>query len=109
MQLQASDGAFSMENRSMRTLIQSSPTAPSWPLFSSSPACWPGLCTMQGWRSNVHRSACCAAAEGGHTCRFDAKLEAALRHRRRGGRHMPYMRVIPPGLDFTQLKVTWAL
>ena len=38
-------------------------------------------------------------------CRFDPSLEKVLRNRRRTGRHMPYMNVIPPGLDFSNLKV----
>ncbi|KAK9809313.1 hypothetical protein WJX73_004061 [Symbiochloris irregularis] len=36
---------------------------------------------------------------------FDAKIERTLRQRRRDGRHMPHMVVIPPGLDFSSLKV----
>eukprot|EP00884_Botryococcus_braunii_P004374 jgi/Botrbrau1/13938/Bobra.0193s0005.1 len=36
---------------------------------------------------------------------YDRELEAVLRNRRRTGRHMPYMNVIPPGLDFSNLKV----
>lgn len=36
---------------------------------------------------------------------FDPSLEKVLRNRRRTGRHMPYMNVIPPGLDFSNLKV----
>ena len=39
------------------------------------------------------------------TCRFDPSLEKVLRNRRRTGRHMPFMNVIPPGLDFSNLKV----
>ena len=35
---------------------------------------------------------------------YDPKLEKVLR-RRRTGRHMPIMNVIPPGLDFSNLKV----
>ena len=38
-------------------------------------------------------------------CRFDKKIEQTLRQRRRDGRHMPHMMVIPPGLDFSNLKV----
>lgn len=38
-------------------------------------------------------------------CRFDPSLEKVLRNRRRSGRHMPFMNVIPPGLDFSNLKV----
>lgn len=37
--------------------------------------------------------------------RFDVSLEKVLRNRRRAGRHMPFMNVIPPGLDFSNLKV----
>lgn len=37
--------------------------------------------------------------------RFDPSLEKVLRNRRRTGRHMPFMNVIPPGLDFSNLKV----
>lgn len=37
--------------------------------------------------------------------RFDVSLEKVLRNRRRTGRHMPFMNVIPPGLDFSNLKV----
>ena len=37
--------------------------------------------------------------------RYDPALEKVLRTRRRSGRHMPYMNVIPPGLDFSNLKV----
>ena len=40
------------------------------------------------------------------TCRYDSKLENVLRYRRRTGRHMPFMNVIPPGLDFSSLKVS---
>lgn len=36
---------------------------------------------------------------------YDPKLEKVLRYRRRTGRHMPVMNVIPPGLDFSNLKV----
>ena len=36
---------------------------------------------------------------------FDARLEAVLRARGRPGRHMPAMAVIPPGLDFSALRV----
>ncbi|KAL3157983.1 hypothetical protein ABBQ32_012382 [Trebouxia sp. C0010 RCD-2024] len=36
---------------------------------------------------------------------FDVSLEKVLRNRRRTGRHMPFMNVIPPGLDFSNLKV----
>lgn len=36
---------------------------------------------------------------------FDKKIEQTLRQRRRDGRHMPEMVVIPPGLDFSSLKV----
>ena len=36
--------------------------------------------------------------------RYDKKLEPVLRARRRMGRHMPVMNVIPPGLDFSNLK-----
>ncbi len=35
---------------------------------------------------------------------YDPKLEKVLRYRRRTGRHMPIMNVIPPGLDFSNLK-----
>ena len=38
---------------------------------------------------------------------FDPKLEPVLRTMRRPGRHMPIMNVVPPGLDFTNLKVIW--
>jgi hypothetical protein len=34
---------------------------------------------------------------------YDPRLEKVLR-RRRTGRHMPIMNVIPPGLDFSNLK-----
>ena len=37
--------------------------------------------------------------------RYDPKLEAVLKNRRRLGRYMPSMKVIPPGLDFSSLKV----
>ena len=37
--------------------------------------------------------------------RYDPQLEGVLRHRRRLGRYMPAMKVIPPGLDFSSLKV----
>ncbi len=37
---------------------------------------------------------------------FDPKLEPVLRTMRRPGRHMPIMNVVPPGLDFTNLKVS---
>ena len=36
---------------------------------------------------------------------YDRKLEAVLRNRRKTGRHMPIMNVVPPGLDFSNLKV----
>lgn len=36
---------------------------------------------------------------------YDPRLEKVLRYRRRTGRHMPIMNVIPPGLDFSNLKV----
>ena len=39
-------------------------------------------------------------------CRYDTKLENVLRYRRSTGRHMPFMNVIPPGLDFSSLKVS---
>lgn len=38
-------------------------------------------------------------------CRYDVKLERVLRTRRRVGRTMPLINVIPPGLDFSSLKV----
>ena len=41
----------------------------------------------------------------GNRCRYDVKLEAVLRARRRAGRMMPLINVIPPGLDFSSLKV----
>ena len=37
--------------------------------------------------------------------RYDVKLERVLRSRRRIGRCMPLINVIPPGLDFSSLKV----
>lgn len=37
--------------------------------------------------------------------RYDVKLEMVLRARRRAGRMMPLINVIPPGLDFSSLKV----
>lgn len=37
--------------------------------------------------------------------RYDPKLEEVLKSRRRLGRYMPSMQVIPPGLDFSSLKV----
>lgn len=37
---------------------------------------------------------------------FDPKLEPVLRNMRRPGRHMPIMNVVPPGLDFSNLKVS---
>ena len=40
---------------------------------------------------------------------YDPKLEKVLRYRKRTGRHMPVMNVIPPGLDFSNLKVGWKL
>ena len=36
---------------------------------------------------------------------YDRRLEQVLRSRHRGGRHMPVMNVVPPGLDFSNLKV----
>ena len=44
-------------------------------------------------------------AKGCAGCRYDVKLEAVLRARRRAGRMMPLINVIPPGLDFSSLKV----
>lgn len=45
-----------------------------------------------------------------YPCSYDSKLENVLRYRRRTGRHMPFMNVIPPGLDFSSLKVSgWSL
>ena len=38
---------------------------------------------------------------------FDPKLEPVLRNIRRGGRHMPIMNVVPPGLDFSNLKASF--
>ena len=37
---------------------------------------------------------------------FDPKLEPVLRNIRRAGRHMPIMNVVPPGLDFSNLKAS---
>ncbi len=37
---------------------------------------------------------------------FDPKLEPVMRNIRRGGRHMPIMNVVPPGLDFSNLKAS---
>jgi hypothetical protein len=39
------------------------------------------------------------------TPRYDPALERILRARPRRGRHFPVMNVIPPGLDFSNLKV----
>ena len=44
-------------------------------------------------------------ANSAMACRYDVKLEAVLRARRRAGRMMPLINVIPPGLDFSSLKV----
>jgi len=37
---------------------------------------------------------------------YDSKLAKVLHFRRSKGRHMPFMKVSPPGLDFSNLKVT---
>lgn len=37
-------------------------------------------------------------------CSYDAEMEQVVRRRLRRGRHFPLMRVIPPGLDFSNLK-----
>jgi sucrose-phosphate synthase len=37
---------------------------------------------------------------------FDVNLEASLRRHRQGGRHMPRMHVIPPGLDFSAMDLS---
>lgn len=36
---------------------------------------------------------------------YEGDMAAALQYRRMTGRAMPYMEVIPPGLDFSSLKV----
>eukprot|EP00878_Enallax_costatus_P003956 GHUV01004177.1.p1 GENE.GHUV01004177.1~~GHUV01004177.1.p1 ORF type:complete len:1210 (+),score=383.57 GHUV01004177.1:125-3754(+) len=36
---------------------------------------------------------------------YNEDLERVVRHRARRGRHFPFMRVIPPGLDFSNLKI----
>lgn len=36
---------------------------------------------------------------------YDRQLEPVLRSRHKSGRHMPFMNVVPPGLDFSNLKV----
>jgi hypothetical protein len=43
-----------------------------------------------------------------HTCahRYNADLERVVRARVRRGRHFPIMKVIPPGLDFSNLKIS---
>lgn len=38
-------------------------------------------------------------------CRYNEDLERVVRNRARRGRHFPVMRVIPPGLDFSNLKI----
>lgn len=38
-------------------------------------------------------------------CSYNADLERVVRTRGRRGRHFPIMKVIPPGLDFSNLKV----
>ena len=40
---------------------------------------------------------------------YDRKLESVLRNRRKTGRHMPVMNVVPPGLDFSNLKVRFVV
>jgi hypothetical protein len=37
--------------------------------------------------------------------RYNADLERVVRQRVRRGRHFPIMKVIPPGLDFSNLKI----
>lgn len=39
-------------------------------------------------------------------CSYNADLERVVRTRGRRGRHFPIMKVIPPGLDFSNLKVS---
>lgn len=41
-----------------------------------------------------------------HPCRYNQDLERVVRARVRRGRHFPIMRVIPPGLDFSNLKIS---
>jgi hypothetical protein len=38
--------------------------------------------------------------------RYNADLERVVRARVRRGRHFPIMKVIPPGLDFSNLKIS---
>lgn len=38
--------------------------------------------------------------------RYNADLERVVRQRVRRGRHFPIMKVIPPGLDFSNLKIS---
>lgn len=40
------------------------------------------------------------------SCRYNADLERVVRQRVRRGRHFPIMKVIPPGLDFSNLKIS---
>ncbi len=63
---------------------------------------WPGSGT--GCRAPRPASAHSTAEPRRAARRYDKKLEPVLRARRRVGRHMPVMNVIPPGLDFSNLK-----
>lgn len=45
---------------------------------------------------------CCTT----HAHRYNADLERVVRARVRRGRHFPIMKVIPPGLDFSNLKIS---
>lgn len=46
---------------------------------------------------------CCTTT---HAHRYNADLERVVRARVRRGRHFPIMKVIPPGLDFSNLKIS---
>lgn len=72
----------------------------------------PLSCSVPGHVVGALRSACACLSL--HTtcchstaaCRYNADLERVVRQRVRRGRHFPIMKVIPPGLDFSNLKIS---
>lgn len=63
---------------------------------------------LEPWRFNFCHFPTQVVEQWGLYDGYDPKLEKVLR-RRRTGRHMPIMNVIPPGLDFSNLKVRLSL